>query len=378
MNRELPASPTASLRRLGLGLALLLLPAAAFAGVKVFDSPDHTLELGMRMQPRFEYETSAPGTAGLDGRRDFLVRRARLKANGKMMGVAYNFEWKIDATDQANSNPASLPATPAAGVENAWLQYPLSGPALELRVGLYDQPFSRDRLTSDSRQLAVDRGEASNVPDALGLADNVVGLQFLGRTKDGRIGYTLGAFDNRLIQAVRQDMPMLVGRLDVNLESTKDVFQDAHFGSTDQWCSFGINGSVQNGIENTAGLDDSSHVAGGVDAMLDRPFGKVRVFVKGELNAIRTEWQAVDRQNNVTVKMIGAGILFNDRFQPFIRFDQVRGDGFLPRGGRADITYVGANFYQRQHSLKVQGDLRMQAGTADPVDGMRVQAQIDF
>lgn len=378
MIRELPASPTASLRRLAVGLVLLMLPASALAGVKVFDSPDHTLELGMRMQPRFEYETNAPGTAGLDGRRDFLIRRARLKANGKMMGVAYNFEWKIDATDQANSNPANLPATPAAGVENAWLQYPLSGPALELRVGLYDQPFSRDRLTSDSRQLAVDRSEVSNVPDALGLADNVVGLQFMGRSKTGRIGYTLGAFDNRLIQTVRQDMPMLVGRLDVNLESTKDVFQDAHFGSTDKWCSFGVNGSIQSGIENAAGLDDSSHVAGGVDAMVDRPFGKMRVFVKGELNAIRTEWQAVDRQNNVTVKMIGAGILFNDRFQPFIRFDQVRGDGFLPRGGRTDITYVGANFYQRQHSLKVQGDVRMQAGTGDPVDGMRVQAQIDF
>ena len=378
MNRELPASPIASLRRLTMGLALLLLPATAFAGVKVFDSPDHSLELGMRMQPRFEYETSAPGTAGPDGRRDFLVRRARLKANGKMVGVAYNFEWKIDATDQANSNPASLPATPAAAVENAWLQYPLGGPALEIRVGLYDQPFSRDRLTSDSRQLAVDRAEVSNVPDALGLADNVVGLQFMGKTKDGRLGYTLGAFDNRLIQAVRQDMPMLVGRLDVNLESTKDVFQDAHFGSTDKWCSIGINGSIQNGIENGAGLDDSSHVAGGVDAMVDRPFGNMRVFVKGELNAIRTEWQAVDRQNNVTVKMIGAGLLFNDRFQPFIRFDQVRGDGFLPRGGRADITYVGANFYQRQHSLKIQGDLRMQAGTEDPVDGVRVQAQVDF
>jgi hypothetical protein len=379
VSREFLKSSLSAMIRMGGVAALVLLPMTASAGVKVFDSPDLTLELGMRLQPRFEYETSAPGAAGLDGRRDFLIRRARWKANGRIQGVAFNFEWKIDATDQANSNnPAAVPATPLAGVENAWLQYPLSGPALELRVGLYDQPYSRDRLTSDSRQLAVDRGEVSNVPDALGLADNVVGLQFMGKTKDSRLGWMLGAFDNRFIPATRQDMPMFVGRVDLNLESTKDVFQDAHFGTTDKWCSLGLNGSIQNGIENGAGLDDSSHVAGGVDAMVDRPFGDVRVFVKGELSAIRSEWQVVDRQSNVTVKMVGAGILFRDRFQPFIRFDQVRGDGFLPRGGRADITYVGANFYQRGHSLKVQGDLRMQAGTRDPVDGARVQAQIDF
>lgn len=364
--------------RFAMGCALVVLPATAFAGVKVFDSPEHTLELGMRLQTRMEFETNAPGLAGLDARRDFMVRRARLKANGKMQGVSYGFEWKIDATDAANSTPGTVPATPAAQVENAFLQYPLRGAALELKVGLYDQPYSRDRLTSDSRQLAVDRGEVSNVPDALGLADNVVGFQFMGKTKTARVGYMIGAFDNRFIAAARQDMPMVVGRIDVNLESTKDVFQDAHFGSTDKWCSIGVNGSVQNGIENNAAADDSSHSAAGVDAMFDRPFGKVRVFVKGELSAIRSEWHTVDRQNNVTVKMLGGGILFNDRFQPFIRFDQVRGDGFLPRGGRADITYVGANFYQRQHSLKIQGDLRMQAGTGDPVDGMRLQAQIDF
>ena len=354
------------------------MPVSAFAGVKVFDSPDHTLELGMKLQPRMEIETNAPDLTGIDTRRDFLIRRARVKGNGRVQGVAYSFEWKIDGTDQSNPAPGITPMTPAAQIENAWLQYPLRGAAVELKVGLYDQPFSRDRLTSDSRQLAVDRGEVSNVPDALGLADNVFGFQFMGKTKDAKVSYAVGAFDNRFIASARQDMPMVVGRLEYNMESTKDINQDAHFGMTDKWCSFGVNGSVQSGIENNAGVDDSSHTAAGVDAMIDRPVGKVRVFVKGELNAIRSEWQTVNRENHVTVKMIGAGVLFKDRIQPFMRFDQVRGDGFLPRGGRADITYVGVNFYQRGHSLKIQGDLRMQAGTEYPVDGMRLQTQMDF
>ncbi len=372
MNSERRGSHAIAVTRgLVAGLALSLLPATAFGGVKVFDSPEHTLELGMRLQQRMEYEMVPVPGGNSEARRDFMVRRARLKANGKMQGVAYGFEWKIDGTDQFG-------ASPVAGVENAWVQYPLGG-GVEVRAGLYDQPFSRDRLTSDSRQLAVDRGEVSNVPDALGLADNVVGFHLLGKSKDGRVQYAAGLFDNRFIVANRQDVPMVVGRLDLNFGSTKDVFQDAHFG-TDRWYSLGVNGSYQGSLENAAtALDDSTHSAAGVDGMIDVPFGTSRLLLKGELNAIRVERTGGAGEYNSTVKMLGMGLLCcRDRLQPFIRFDQVRADAGAPRGGRRDITYVGASYYQRQHSLRFQADLRLQAGTEDPVDGMRLQAQIDF
>jgi len=344
----------------------------AWAGVRVFDSPDMTLEFGMRLQPRLEYETSASGSGGVEGRRDFMIRRARLKMGGRMQGVRYGFEWKIDGTDQTGSSPA-------AAVENAWFQYPLSGAALEFRAGLYDAPFSRDQITSDSRQLAVDRGDASAVPSSLGLVDNVVGFQFMGHTDDGKLMYVVGVYDNRMIAADQQDAPMFAGRLDVNLEGSKDLkdlYQDTHFGDS-RWLSLGIDGSVQNGIQNSLGADDSSQTAGGIDGMLDLPFGGTRVFLKGELNVIRTEWHTIDRKNNCTVKMLAGGVLFNDRVQPFIRFDQVRGDEWA-KSGRRDVTYVGANYFQNGHSLKISGDLRMQSGTRDPIDGVRFQAQMDF
>ena len=361
--------PEASSITHGLAVIALLslLPAVALAGVKVFDSPDQTLELGMRLQPRIEFER-VPTAGGSESRRDFLMRRARLKANGKMQTATYGFEWKIDGTDQFG-------ASPSAQVENAWIQYPVG--RVELKAGLYDQPFSRDRLTSDSKQLAVDRGEVSNVPDALGLADNVVGLQVSGKVREGHVQYTAGLFDNRFIAAGQQDIPMAVGRLDLNFGSSKDVFQDAHFG-TDRWCSLGLDGSFQGSIENATGADDSSNAAGGIDGMIDVPVGKARLLVKGEMNAIRTELHGGSAQHNSTVRMLGVGVLLLDqRLQPFVRFDQVRGDRWA-RGGTQDITYVGANFYQKGHSLKVQGDVRLQAGTADPVDGARLQAQVDF
>ena len=76
--------------------------------------------------------------------------------------------------------------------------------------------------------------------------------------------------------------------------------------------------------------------------------------------------------------MVGAGLLvLQDRLQPFIRFDEVRLDA-LAGGGIRDITYLGLNLYRKGHSLKFQGDLRFEANTSEPVDGMRLQAQLDF
>ena len=351
-----------------------LIPAAALAGVKVFEKDDMSLELGMRLQTRAEYARFALGT-GTDGQRDFVVRRARLKANGKMQGVSYGFEWKIDNTD-AITGATTTNTAPVPGVENAWFQYPLGG-GVSVRAGLYDQPFSRDRLTSDSRQLAVDRGAVSDVPAGLGLADNAVGFSVIGQEKSGRTQCAVGLFDNVTIGGRLQDVPMAVGRVDLNLGSTKDVFQDAHFGK-DKWYSIGLNGSYHGSIENAAGVDNGSNAAGGIDGMVDVPFRAGRLLVKGELDAIRKVIPGSTVETNVTLRMISGGILLmKERLQPFMRFDQVRGHLALA-GVDRDITYVGANLYQKGHSLKIQGDVRFQSGTEDALDGARLQTQIDF
>lgn len=357
-----------SLRGALLVTVTLAMPAAARAGVKVVEQEGFTLELGMRLQARMAYDALSGPTGGTDWQRDFMVRRARLKANGKMHTASYGFEWKIDGTDQVG-------ATPTASVENAWIQYPL-GRGVEVRAGLYDQPFSRDRLTSDSRQLAVDRGLVSGLPDGLGLADNAVGFHVLGKAFQGRGGYAIGLFDNRFIPGRLQDRPMVVGRVEANLGSTKDVYQDAHFG-TESWYSFGLNGSYQT-IERYAGTDSFTTSAVGVDGMVDVPTGAGRVFVKGELNSIRVDPAGVGVTTDTRAYMAAAGLLIlQERLQPFIRFDEVRLDQAVG-GAKTDVTYVGMNLYRKGHSLKFQGDLRFQANTSESVDGGRVQAQVDF
>ena len=351
---------------LALGISPSL-PAPAAGVVKVLEQEDFSLELGLRVQPRMELKPVSGSDGGTDWQRDFLVRRLRLKAYGRMITAKYGFEVKIDGTDQIGSNPT-------AQVENAWIQYHLVG-ALDVRAGLYDQPFSRERLTSDSRQLVVDRTEVSSVPEAAGLADNAVGFHFLGKGGGGHAEYAVGLFDNVKIPGTFQNFPMVVGRLDLNLGSTKSVFQDTHF-ENESWCSVGVNGSYQGSIEDTSGADDGLTATMGIDGMIDIPAGPGRLFLRAEANAVKTQRPGAEKIDTA-VWMAGVGYLIAGRFQPAVVFDQVRLDDAVG-GGVSNITYLGVNFYQKSHSLKVQGDVRLASGTGESVDGGRIQAQLDF
>jgi hypothetical protein len=348
----------------------LMLSAACAWGVTLVDKDDFKLSFGVRMQSRMEY-TRVPGLgSGLKWQRDFQVRRTRLSAEGAVQGVAYKFEWKIDGTDV-------IGASPSAQVENAYVQFPLRDDAVQLRTGLYDLPYSRDLLTSDSKQLAVDRSLVSSVPSGYGLVDNAVGFEFLGGMNEGRAQYAVGLFDNRTIDGKFQDVPMLAGRLDFNLGSTKDVYQDAHFGD-DSWYSFGVNGSVQSRLQDGSGADQGRNTAVGADGMVDVPAASGRLLVRGEVNTIGIRPPAGGSTVQTTVWMAGAGYLIADqRLQPVVRFDQTRRDQDVG-GGTANTTYVGLNYFRKQHGLKVQGDLRFESGTHEALDGARLQAQVYF
>jgi len=183
-------------------MAIAMGMAQHAGAIDVVTQEDFTLGIGLRLQPRLELENEV-GPKGTDWRRDFILRRSRLSGFGKMQNVYYKFEWKIDGTDQvASSSQTATGSITSAQLENGYLQYPV-GNGVEIRAGLYDIPYSRDRLTSDSQQLAVDRGAVSNVPNALGLVDNGVGLHVLGKINGGRAEYAVGLFDNRTLAAAR-------------------------------------------------------------------------------------------------------------------------------------------------------------------------------
>ncbi|MBZ0270138.1 OprO/OprP family phosphate-selective porin [bacterium] len=354
---------------------LIATPRAAQAGVLVYESDDVTMELGLRIQPRVSV-ARGPSAAGdeMEWQREFLVRRSRMKIGGTAMSATYYLEWRLDGTGR--NAGGVLGAPPVSGVENGYIQFPVRGPALQIRAGLYDQPFSRDRLTSDSKQMTVDRGLVSSVPAGLGLADNVIGVDARGAFDGGRATYVVGVYDNRMIASSLQNtMPMVVARLDVNFGSTRNVYRDAHFGD-DSWYSAGVNGSFQGKLEDSAGNEDGRNAAVGVDGMIDVPAGGGRLLVRAEANMIRIEAPAEDGLVTLTM-MAGAGFLIGERVQPTVRYDQVKVDDSAG-GGNRNATTVGCNYYIRGHNLKVQGDITIRSDSGDGVDGGRLQAQLDF
>ena len=264
------------------GLVAVIAPPAQ-AGLTVFDTEDVTMELGLRLQPRVVLARGIEAFGGgPEWQRDFLVRRSRIKIGGKVHGVSYGLEWRLDATG-LNAGIAAPP--PISGLENGWLQWPITGPEFQVKAGLYDQPFSRDRLTSDSKQMVVDRSLVSGVPNVLGLADNAIGVDFRGKIDGGRYTYVAGVYDNRTIwSALQNSMPMFVGRIDFNYGETGNVYRDAHFGDG-AWYCLGVNGSYQSGLkayvdedDPSQGLagDDGKNAAFGVDGMVDFPTGPGR------------------------------------------------------------------------------------------------------
>jgi hypothetical protein len=141
-----------------------------------------TFTPGLRVQPRYSYDQA-------DANNDFFIARVRFKGSGNAFGIAtYGTELKLD-------NVGRLDRTTVATIENAWMNFGLK-PTFAVRGGLYDGPFSRDALTSDSKLLIMDRSLIKGALDVLGLTDNTVGVMAHGRPYGGRLEFAAGAFDN--------------------------------------------------------------------------------------------------------------------------------------------------------------------------------------
>ena len=112
--------------------------------------------------------------------------------------------------------------------------------------------------------------------------------------------------------------------------------------------------------------------------MIDVPMGSSRFFARSEVNSISVKAPIGGDAITTTTWMAGVGILmFEQRVQPMLRYDQVRRDEAVG-GGTQNVTYVGSTLFQRKHNLKIQADLRFESGTTESLDGGRLQAQVNY
>jgi hypothetical protein len=339
---------------------------------------DLTFKPGVRIQPRYMYEQG-------NDNHDFLIRRFRLKGGGNAFDVAkYGVELKIDSEGR-------FAATPSARVENAWLDFPVETDLMYLRVGLYDIPFSRDALTSDSKLLFMDRSLIKEELTGVGFADNTIGVMLHGRPDCGRYEYMFGVFDSVVYERFgvagtrESDDLMPGGRFVVSLldpQSTLDGYAD-YLGSylgKGQRLDIGINAvHLSDALDAATTLDLS---AWGVDLFYNTgpytfqtEYDQILENVDGGVDIFADGWY------------VQGGYLFNP-CDPCLEF-ALRYQELDPLvGDTLQWTSVGFNWYIREHNLKVQTDYTFRSDTVGTVipggiglfdeDVFQIQLQLDF
>jgi phosphate-selective porin len=340
---------------------------------------DLTFKPGLRIQPKYIFEQG-------NDNNDFLIRRFRLKGSGSAYGVAkYGVELKID-------NDGRFAVTPSARVENAWLDFPVVEDYAYIRAGLYDGPFSRDALTSDSKLLFMDRTLIKEEVTGVGMADNVIGVMLHGRPYQGHFEYAFGLFDNVTFERFgvagtrESDQLMPEGRLVWSLLDPMPVpdqyadYMESYIGKGER-LELGINAAHMGDVIDGAAIFDLS--AWGVDLFYNTghytfqtEYDQIIENIAGAADIIADGWYAQ------------AGYLFNT-CDPCVEFairyqelDPIVGDDTLR------WTSIGFNFYIREHNLKVQTDYTFRSDTVGvPLPGglglfdedvFEVQLQLDF
>jgi hypothetical protein len=340
-----------------------------------------TFKPGLRVQSRYLYDD-------FTGNNDFFIRRFRLKCSGNAFEIAnYGLELKIDSTGKIDTNP-----TPPAIVENAWLDFPLLKDAAYLRVGLYDAPFSRNALTSDSKLLLMDRSLIKEELTTVGITDNTIGLLLHGRPCGGYVEYGVGIFDDvafeRFGTVVTRNsndlMPM--GRVVWHLldpATPADGYADERESYVGKGSRLDIGANAAYLSNCTDGVNEFDLHAWGVDLFYNSgPW----VFT-AEYDHGLEDMSGGATDLDIDGFYVQAGYLFcwcktvccpcDPVLELAARYQELDP---LSSDNRLKWTSLGLNLYIRDHNLKIQTDYTFKDEEALAVDNnvFQLQLQLDY
>jgi hypothetical protein len=345
-------------------------------------TPEITFKPGLRVQTRFVHD-------GGSNNNDIAIQRFRLKASGDIWKAKYGAEMKIDGTGRTG-------ASPSAQVENAWLDYTFMPAYLTGRAGLYDVPFSRDALTSDSKLLFMDRSLIKDALTGFGLADNGIGVMARGRPLGGHMEYMFGAFNNESFDGLgivrsrgSSGNVMPVARLAVDLLDPAPIggyadYKASYIGQGRR-LAIGLNGAQLGDAENRVNnaLQEFDLYAWGTDLF----FNWGPWTLQGEYDWFRLTGD-VDRSNwgwyvqgGYLLEPLNKVLVETFPFLPDLevaaRYQQVDARSFTPE--EENRTSIGMNAYFHDHNLKLQTELsfRNLQHSADS-KLYQIQLQLDF
>lgn len=338
------------------------------------DCGNITFKPGLRIQPRYVLDNS-------NNNNDFFLARFRLKSSGEIFDFAkYGTELKFDGDGKFET-------LVEGEVENAWLDFTVWPEQTYFRVGLYDVPFSRDALTSDSKLLFMDRSLVKSALTELGFADNGIGLMFHGRPDCGRFEYAVGIFDSVEFEddgddgngpTRDSDELMPIGRVVWHLldpATPPDGYADYYGSYLGQGQRLDIGANAAYLQEASIDDDEFSVYAWGVDLFFNRgPYTLQAEY----------DWFMQDSVGGIPdVRGDGwyvqAGYFFNCCWELAGRYQLLDPDHDV-FGDQLRWTSVGLNYYIWKHNLKIQTDYTFKdeqgADVADNV--LQVQLQLDY
>ncbi len=344
------------------------------------ESGNITFKPGLRVQVRYTYDDT-------DGNNDIRINRLRLKGGGDVFGLAkYYTEIKIDSQGKSGGGNGS------AAVENGWLDFTVI-PDLDVRVGLYDVPFSRNALTSDSKLLLVDRSLIKDELSSLGLADNTVGVLAHGRPFGGRFEYSGGVFSNEKFEAgdtnagKNSDELMPAGRIVVHLLDPAKPrgygdYRGSYIGQGQRLAvgtNFAYLGSARDGA---VGAEEFDLYAWGVDLFfnlgaftLEAEYDQFKQNMSGGSPNIKGDGWYV--QGGYLLPPVLSSFPSLPPIEIAARYQELDPDDTVG-GDKQWWTTVGFNIYIREHHLKIQTDYTFKSEQGTNVENNLFQTQLQF
>jgi phosphate-selective porin len=331
-----------------------------------YESRIITFTPGFRLQVRYIHDSAS-------GRDEIFIARLRLKAKGQLFHkVRYYTEYKFDTLARKGRDHVN-------GFENAWLDYSLARD-FAIRGGLYDVPFSRNALTSDSKLLFIDRSLIKDQLTIFGLADNTVGLLGHGRPFKGRFEYSGGIFNNERFRKFRapganksaQLMP--AGRIVYHFFAPAPGggyadYQSSYLGKGKR-LSVGTNAAYLGKARDST--SEFNLFAWGTDLF----------FSNGPFSA-EAEYDQLKKKliGNPDIQSDGwyaqAGYLVKGRVEFAARHQQLDPNVSVANN-RLKWTSIGSNIYFRNHNVKLQLDYTFRRGPGQTVNTNVLQAQMQF
>ena len=323
------------------------------------------LKIGARVQPRFTFE----GLEGASDEVNFMIRRARITFKGH--AFTDDLTYKL----QVGWDKGEIPA-----LKDAIADYRLVDGVLQVRVGQYKKPFSRQQINSSGKLELVDR----SITDKAYHTGRDIGVTLHNDyEKSPTVEYGVGVYNgsgDKLVFTAPGDGsnvpgffdPVVVARLGYNHGKLKGYSEVDFEGGEPR---FGVAANAQTRLN--ADESDNAYIVVGGDTIL-------KLYGFALSGAVFAGWaQTGGLYKDQVLESVGfhaqASYLIADMVAPAFRYARV-----MPEGADNDTQEVlgGIGVYPFKHNFKIQADggaLIHDDPAGSTTDGLvRLQVQLEI